>query len=467
MMARFTHFLHPTHTELRSAVSCKSTAFRYPRLLWNTYFAIINPLLEPLLLFKDLFTTHPLFLVGLLLLLGYGVGKLAALARLPEITGFIVAGVLVGSFTTGIVTKEMNASLHIVTEVAIGFLALTIGGEFAVRKVRRIGRDVAVITGVNLLLTFSVVVLGCVLVNGVFSSVNIGYPYAILLGVIACATSPAVIAAEVHHLRARGRFVDYLLGVTALGDALVVVVFGFAFTLVINMLGAPAGIGLLRQSFSEIAFSFIAGIAGALVLSLVSRKIRNQNELMIITIGIIFLVTGVSIVLHLSPLLVNIAMGAALINTSSDSQKIFRAIEPMTPPIYALFFIIAGLEVNPAVFANPAALAAGGCYILLRGIGKYLGSFTGCALQKVDAKIRNYLGLCMFSKGGVALGFVLLIQTSPAMDAFRSSTGGMDREVYAVFTGLVDIVLMSIFLNELISPFLVRFSVRKGNEMEE
>jgi len=436
-------------------------------LLSNIDFAIIHLLLETLLRFKDLFTTHPLFLVGLLLLLGYGVGKLAALVRLPDITGFIVAGLLVSSFTTGIVTKEMNASLHIVTEVAIGFLALTIGGEFAVRKVRRIGKDVAVITGANLLFTLSVVVLGCMLVNGIFSTVNIGYPYAILLGVIACATSPAIIAAEVHHLRARGKFVDYLFGVTALGDALIVVVFGLAFTLVVNMLGATAGIALLRQSISEIVFSFIAGIVGAFAISLVSRKIRNQNELMIITIGFIFLVTGVSIVLHLSPLLVNIAMGAALINISSDNQKIFKAIEPMTPPIYALFFIIAGLEINPAVFANPAVLAAGVCYLLLRGIGKYAGSFTGCALRKVDAKIRNYLGMCMFSKGGVALGFVLLIQTSPAMDAFRTGAGGTTHNIYDVFTVLVDIVLMSIFLNELISPFLVRFAVLKGNEMEE
>jgi len=412
--------------------------------------------------FRDLFTEHPLFLIGLLLLLGYLIGKLAARFKLPEISGFIFAGLLVNSFTTGIVSQRMNASLHTVTEVAIGFLALTIGSEFSVRKMRRIGRDVATITAVHLLGTFGVVLLGCMVLRLVFDSAAFGYPYSILLAVIACATSPAIIVAEVHHMRAHGKFIDYLFGVVALGDAVTVVIFGLAFTLVINILGASGSYSLLHRSLFEILFSLGFGALCALPLHLMARRIRNHNELMIVSIGFVFVTTGVSLVLHFSPLLVNMAIGAVLVNLSgTNNLRVFRAIEPFTPPIYALFFVIAGLEINPAVFVSGTALAVSCSYMLLRGVGKCWSASLGCRLRGIDEVVGRNLGFCMLSKGGVALGFVLLIQTSPALESLRGDSG-----VSLVLTSLVNIVLISIFVNELVSPFFLRRAVLKGNRME-
>lgn len=412
--------------------------------------------------FRDHFTEHPLFLVGLLLLVGYSIGKLAVRVRLPEISGFILAGLLVSSFTTGIVSHKMNESLHIVTEVAIGFLALSIGGEFSARKMRRIGKDVLTITFVHVVGTFLLVFLGCVAFNLVFPQFHIGYPYAILLAVIACATSPAIIVAEVHHMRAHGKFIDYLFGVIAFGDAITVVVFGLAFTLVTNILGAPDSYALLERSLLEIVYSLAIGGLGSIPLAALSRKVRNPSELMIITIGFIFALTGVSLALHLSPLLVNMALGAALINLSSNHQRIFRSIEPFTPPIYALFFVIAGLEIDPSVFLSRMTLIAGGVYMLIRGVAKCWTASVGCRIRRVQEPIGRYLGMCMLSKGGIALGFVLLIQTSPAVEALRGTP-----EVFTILTSLVNIVLLSIFVNELISPLFLRHAVLRGNEMED
>ncbi len=416
---------------------------------------------DMMLAFKRLFAEHPLFLVGVLLLAGYSAGKLAARIRLPEILGFIAAGLLVSIFSAGRVSREMNAMLHVVTEVAIGLLALTIGGEFSARKLRRIGRDVVVITAVHLSGTFMVVLLGCMALDFVFPAFNIGYPYAILLAVIACATSPAIIAAEVHYMRAHGRFIDYLFGVVALSDAVTVVLFGLVFTLVTNMLGAPETHLIFRQSIAEIIYSLAAGLLFALPLSLMARRVRNPNELMIIAIGFIFVLTGVSIALRLSPLLVNMALGAALINLSSENQRVFRALEPVTPPVYALFFVIAGLEINPSVFLSGTALAVGGSYIVLRGIGKCWSTSLGCRLRGTGRSIERYMGMCMLSKGGIALGFVLLIQTSPALESLRGNP-----VVYGHLTSLVNVVLMSIFVNELASPLFLRYAVVQGNEME-
>ncbi len=411
--------------------------------------------------FKRMFAEHPLFLLGLLLLIGYLMGKIAMRFRLPEITGFILAGLLVSPHTTGVVSIEMNEMLHLLKEVAIGFLALTIGAEFSRSKLRRIGRDIAGITLINVAGTFVVVWLGCMALNHLFMRVDIGHPYAILLAVIACATSPAIIVAEVHHLRAHGRFVDYLFGVVALTDAIAVIAFGVAFTLVVNMLGDVGSYSLIRETFREIVTSALAGGLAAVPLAYILRFTRGRNELMIITIGYVFVVTGAALALTLSPLLTNMALGAALVQFASGRQRVFRSLEAFTPPIYALFFVLAGLQLDPRVFASLSALGVGTAYVLLRGVAKYGTTWAGCRLRHTPAPIRRHLGLCMFSKGGIALGFVLLIQTSPAMEALRVSP-----VVYANLNLLVNVVLLSIFVNELLSPIFLRYAVTRGSELE-
>jgi len=413
-----------------------------------------------LLLLKELFTEHPLFLTGALLLLGYLAGKLAIRVRLPEISGFILVGVVIGH-TGHWVSPEMESVLHVLTEVAIGFLALTIGGEFAANRLRRIGRDVVFLAVAGLAGTFLLVLAGCSLLGYLVPDLSLGYPYAILLAVIACATSPAVIVAEVHHMRAHGRFIDYLFGVVAIGDAITVLLFGMAFSVVMNMLGTEGGGLILGQSLREILLSLLVGGLCAVPLALMVRNVRSSNELMIITVGFVFVVTGITISLHLSPLLVNMVLGAGLVNLQRGNHRILHAVEPFTPPIYALFFVIAGLEIDLRVVTSALGLLAGASYILLRA-GARVGSYAvGARMRRMGWRFGSYLGLCTYSKGGVALGFVLLIRTSPLLEGVRAQP-----TVYGRLADLVNIVLLSIFLNELLSPIFLRFGVQRGNEME-
>lgn len=419
--------------------------------------------LQVVIRFKELATDHPLFLVGFLLIMGYYLGKLVALFRLPEITGFLLAGLLAGSFATNLVSERLNESLHIITETAIGFLALTVGAEFSARKMRRIGRDLFAITGVQLVLNFLIVYLAFVVIDLFIPSLQVGFPYAILLGVMACATAPAIILAEVHHLRAHGRFIDYLFGLVALGDAITVVIYGLAFTVVTNILGLNAQpYAVLIQSLREVFLSILCGAIGGSALHVLTRRIHGPNEQLIVTIGIIFTMTGLSIVFHLSPLLANMVMGAVLINLSSHNQRLFRNIEPLTPPIYALFFVIAGIELKPEVFLQPVVLMLGLFYVLVRGIGKVVGVHAGCAVRHTPPAIARNLGLCMLSQGGIALGFVLLIQTSPAVAGLAGNDGPT-----SAFTMIVNIILLSVFLNEMLSPLFIRHAILKGNDMEE
>ncbi|MFC2140662.1 cation:proton antiporter [Candidatus Auribacterota bacterium] len=190
------------------------------------------------------------------------------------------------------------------------------------------------------------------------------------------------------------------------------------------------------------------------------RKKKNNKEIVILALGIIFATTSIAISLHLSPLITNMALGTMLINLSANNHRIFRLLEPLTPPIYALFFVIAGTELQPQVVLNFNIMLFGVAYILLRALGKYTGVFFGAYLSKSDAKIRNYLGLCMFPQAGVAIGLVLFIQATPI-------TASLATEQSNMMINLVNIVLLSVFVNELVGPLLSKIGIVKGVELEE
>lgn len=404
----------------------------------------------------DLFGAHPMFAAGLLLMAGYLIGKLAARFGLPEITGYIVAGLLLGEGISGIFPGHMHESFQIVTEVALGLIALTIGAEFSAAKLKRIGKEAVIITLAQILATFVGVAGGLLLMD-------LDLPFALLLGAIATATAPAATVAVVQSLRARGPFIDYLYGVVALDDAGCVILFGVVFAFVSPLLHAGgeavhAG-GQVVQALLEVGLSLVIGVASGVLLHRLTRGKEGQNEITILAVSMLFLTTALAIVLHLSPLLTNMAAGCALVNLSARNHRIFRVLEPLTPPVYALFFVIAGTELHLDVFADPRVLGLGAVYILLRSIGKYGGVWVGCAAMKLPIPIRDNLGWCMLPQAGVAIGLVLLIQASPVVT-------GLPLERAGLVADMVNIVLLSVFLNELIGPPLSKYAIIRGNGME-
>jgi Kef-type K+ transport system membrane component KefB len=391
----------------------------------------------------------------MLLLVGYFIGKLASLFRLPEITGFIVAGLIMGETVTGIVPHHMGQDLKIVTEVALGLIALTIGGEFYWVKLKRVGKEVVIITIVQLFASFGAVLAGMILMG-------FDLPYALMLGAIASATAPAATVAIVQSLRASGLFVDYLYGVVALDDAGAVILFGLSFAMASGLLGvsgADHGSALvIAHALGEVFLSLAVGTVAGFLIHRVTRK-KSSNEIMIITLGFVFLATAVSVIFELSPLLTNMAAGAVIINLSPSNHRIFRILEPLTPPIYALFFVIAGTELQPSILMQTRILLLGGGYILFRAMGKYFGVYFGSLLGRVRGTIRTYLGFCMLPQAGVAIGLVLMIQASPLVSYLQS-------EQIAIIDTMVNIILLSVFINELIGPPISKYALIRGNEME-
>lgn len=424
---------------------------------------------------RDLMADHGLFSTGMLLILGYFLGKLVSKIHLPEITGYIIAGLILGDAVLGIIHHEMSESLQIVTDVALGLIALTIGGEFSISKLKRMGSEVVIITITQIMLTLIAVTFGLWIFK-------LPLPFALMLGAIATATAPAATVAIVQSLRAHGPFVDRLYGIVALDDAGAVIIFGVVFAIVSSILtgdstaaaaagthaaeaiahGAHAsgGFAVVLGALKEIFLSILIGGGAGWIIHMLSRKKNHTGELMIIGLGWIFLLTAISIVFHLSPLLSNMAAGMVLINLSPRNHRIFRNLEPLTPPIYALFFAIAGTELNPAVFLDGKILLLGLVFILARAAGKILGVWGGAVISHSKPNVRKYLGFCMLPQAGVAIGLVLMIQASPMI-------AGLGSEQKDIITMMVNIILLSVFFNELTGPPISKLAIVKALDMED
>jgi len=399
---------------------------------------------------KDYFAHHIIFSAGLLLIMGYIFGQLSERIKLPAITGYIFAGILLGSSGLHLIHHENMEMLNILSEITLSFIAVIIGGEFSFFKLKIYGKKIIIITLAQMFLTFGLVSIGLIL---------IGTPRyaAFLLGAISAATAPAATVVIVEKLKARGEFVDYLYGVVALDDAGTVILFSIAFALSISFVtGEDVNISIsVLHALLEIVYSLSIGIIGGLIIHFSTRSKRNTNEIKIITVGILFLTTSISISLRLSPLISNMVVGMLLININKQNIRILKAIEPLAAPLYAIFFAIAGAELSLNIFKDTSVLFAGLLFIFLRAMGKYFGVYFSAAALKVNPKVRNYLGLGLLPQAGVAIGLVLFIQASPAI-------AGASAAVQSEVSKMINIVLMSVFFNELFGPPLAKIAILKS-----
>ena len=395
----------------------------------------------------------PVLSLGVLLLCGYFAGRLAGLIRLPSITGYIVAGLVLGDSVVGLISHHATARLQPVTEVALAFIAITIGGEFQLPKLRRSGAKILVITVAEAFLAFAVV-------GGVLTLLGLDSRFALLLGGIAAATAPAATVVIVRELKMHGEFVDYLYGVVAFDDAIAVLLFSVILAMVtplFGVAGAPDGAVLhaVAEAGTEIGLSVLVGAAGSVFLHLIARRSPSDGARLVITVAVVFVVTAGALALELSPLLANMAFGALLINLNPSNRQLFMVLEPVTPPIFALFFILAGAELQLAVFAEVTVVILGLAYLAARFAGKFTGAYIGARVMRAPAAVRRYLGFCLFPQAGVAIGLALFLRGSSMV-----ATAGAD--VQRLVTQLVNIVLLSVFINELIGPLISRFGVTRG-----
>jgi len=402
-----------------------------------------------LLQLKDEFSRHLVFGVGILLMGSFFLGRAAEKFNLPAITGFILAGLLLGPSMLGLVHRDLDATLASITEIALALIALVIGSEFSLVKLRAIGKPVVIITLFQLFITF-IAVTALLVVAGMHLAL------AAILGAIASATAPAATVAVIRDLKARGPFVDHLLGIVALDDAGCLILFSTIAAVASNSLGGSASLSnAIFHAVLEIVSSLLIGAVTGFLLYVLTRNRRRTNEMLIISLSLVLVLSAVSNTFHLSALISSMTAGMVMANLSRKTYRIVGALDSLSPPLYAAFFAIAGAELDLRVLTSPSVLLMGGIFVTARAVGKMSGVYLGAGLAGSDPLIRKYLGLGMLPQAGVAIGLVLFLDTIPYFAANHDITSSM-----------INIVLFSVLVNELVGPPLSKLAVTKGAKLE-
>jgi Kef-type K+ transport system membrane component KefB len=403
--------------------------------------------------------TSPLLAVGLLLIFGYWGGRAANALQLPRVSGYLIAGVLLSPSISGIFTRQMvDHDLQVVTEMALGIIAYLIGGSLVLERMKHLGRSILWITFSQALAAFLFTTFFLIytipfltgLTGPEYGLMSTSLPLALVIGAIAVATAPGAILAIVSELRASGPFTSILLGIIALDDGLALIFFALASAAAQALIhpGAVSLAVILGGAGREIVFSILLGIAAGVLLKYTAHLVRRREALLMIILGIIFTTIGTASQFHLSPLLASMVLGFFIVNKEKRHRDFFLVVEQIEEPLFGLFFGLAGAHIDPGVFKSAGLLAV--TILVIRMIGKQLGTWAGARFSGAPPEVQNYLGIALFPQAGVTVGLVLIAQSI--------------FHLPVVANILVNAVIGSVILNELISPPLVKYALTKVHE---
>lgn len=394
----------------------------------------------------EFFGRHILLSLGAATLIGLIFNRLVKLLGLPNVTGYLVAGVIIGPSIFQIIPETFVGGLTLLVNLALGFIAFSIGSEFHLKKIAKIGKSVFVITVFQALVTTAAVDIGLV-VFGVAPAV------ALSLGAIATATAPAATLMVIHQYNAKGPVTNILMPVVALDDAIGLMVFSVSLS-ISKLLAFGSGevsVGeMLLEPLLEIVLSLVVGAVIGIVLTVGLGFFHSRSNRLTAIICAVFLGTSISEIFNLSSLLLCMAIGAVMANFYHESEKMIDLTEHWTPIILMLFFIISGAELDLAVIPQVGLL--GVLYLVFRSAGKYFGARLGATVVKEESNVKKYLGVALLPQAGVAIGMSQIVVSS--------LPGDYGTQIRAV-------VLCATLVYELVGPLLTKLVLTKAGEIEK
>ena len=391
--------------------------------------------------------------IGIMIIVGFFGGMVANRFKFPRITGYIIIGILLSPSLLNIVSAATIKNLDIITDIALGIIAFLIGGSLRLEPLRKLGRSIAWITpfqslGAWLLVTLLLAFLSPLILtipNTTF--LHFYFPMAFIIGAISCATAPATIIAIINGYRAKGPLTTTLLAVVALDDAIAVVAFAIALGICQPLVngGNISFYQMLGVPFLHIAEAIAIGIFFAFALIYIAKLVRTRELLLVIVFGMIMLCIGVTNLLGISAILANMVAGFVVVNRAKKNEM-FLAVEGIEDVIFAMFFVLAGLHFDLGVIKAAGILAL--LIILGRFSGKYFGARAGALISHAPGEVKKYLGLALLPKAGVTIGLALLAKSAfPAFGAI-----------------IVNAILASVIINELVAPPLTKYAIFKAGE---
>ena len=399
------------------------------------------------------------------LLSGLLLSRLAKLVRLPAITAYLVAGVLIGPYVLGAIgvpglgiTHSQIAGFGIISDLALGFIAFSMGSEFRVSALKKIGKQATVIGIIQAVFTTILVDIALVALH--FAMPNeLPLPAAITLGAVASATAPAATLMVIRQYKAEGPLTDILLPVVALDDAVGLVVFAISFGVAKSMSQASVGLlAIVLEPLLEVVFSLGLGFIMGLLFTLCEKYFHSRSKRMAVSVTFVMLTVGLSglkfqiggIHVGFSSLLACMMLGTVFCNICDFSEELMERADRWTAPILILFFVISGAELELSVFVDIAVVIIGLVYIASRSIGKYFGAGFSSRLVKCDSHIVKYLGITLLPQAGVALGM--------AIKAAELGTNG------AIVR---NITLFAVLIYEIVGPYLTKIALIKAGDIKE
>ena len=409
-------------------------------------------------------TTSILMSLSIALLAGLLLSRAAKVIQLPAVTAYLVAGVLIGPFLLGAldipgigITHSQLEGFGIIADVALGFIAFSMGNEFRIDALKKIGKQATVIGIFQAVFTTAIVDIALIALHFAMPE-KFPMAAAIVLGAVATATAPAATLMVVRQYKAKGPLTDILLPVVALDDAVGLVVFAVSFGIARSMSQSSINVlSIILEPLLEVVFSLALGFIMGLLFTLCERFFHSRSKRMAVSVTFVMLTVAVSCMkfnvggIHIgfSSLLACMMLGTVFCNICDFSEELMDRADRWTAPILILFFVISGAELDLSVFSDIAVVIIGLAYIASRSVGKYFGAGISARWGKCDANIVKYLGITLLPQAGVALGM-----------AIKATELGSDGEIVR------NITLFAVLIYEIVGPFLTKLALTAAGDIK-
>ena len=406
-----------------------------------------------------------LLALPLALFLGLMLSRVAKLLKLPAVTAYLIAGIIVGPYCLGALgirgigftSMEEVEHFSILSKIALGFIAFSIGNEFRLSQLKKTGKQATIIGILQAVVTTLLVDAVLIVFHLIFPE-TLSLSAAIVLGAIASATAPAATLMVVKQYKAKGKLTDILLPVVALDDAVGLVLFAVSFGVAkaINV-GKLDVLSIIVEPLLEVVLSLGLGALMGLLFTFFERFFHSRSKRLSMSVTFVLItviianldyppIAGVHIAF--SPLLVCMMLGTIFCNICDFSEELMDRVDRWTAPLFIIFFVLSGAELELSVFTNIFVVLIGIVYILSRSAGKYLGAYSSAKLSKCDDNIVKYLGITLLPQAGVALGMATTAQKL-----------GADGAIVA------QIVLFAVLIYEIVGPTLTKISLTKAGDI--
>lgn len=401
----------------------------------------------------DFHTVNALALIGFAILLGLYSGKLTRKFGFPSLIGFMIAGVFMGVSFIGLFNEHLLRQLSFIPNIALGFVAFSIGSELSLKTLKKLGNSIITILLFETVITF-------LFVAGAIYLFTKDLPLALIFGAMAPATAPAGTVAIIQEYKAKGNLTQTMYAVVGFDDGIAVLIFGFASAFSKSLLSAETGTSTNFLSTAagptiEVVLSIAAGLGIGLLYTYLVRKLRSKDNIPALTFGFVCLSVGLAITYHLSAILMPMAMGFVLCNTSrSETAAVAGRLRPIMPLIFILFFFLAGAHLD--IKALPALGIVGLLYIIFRSTGKVIGAGLGARIGKAPKNTVKYLGMGILSQAGVAIGLSIVV----AQQFSDLGTHGAE-----IGSAVITTIAATCIIFEIIGPLMAKYALTKAGEI--